>query len=51
MFARKHLDYQASYTPDVGFEGVGALFDYFRSHPENGALQRRSMHPIAGEEI
>lgn len=38
VVAREHLDYETADGPDVGFLGVGRLFDYFGRHPEDGTL-------------
>ena len=38
VLACEHLDDEAADGPDVGFDGVPGLFDYFGRHPEDGAL-------------
>ena len=39
VLAREHLYDETADGPDVGFLGVGGLFDYFGRHPEDGTLE------------
>lgn len=36
--AGEHLDDQTPHTPDIRFESVTRLLDYFGRHPEHAAL-------------
>jgi hypothetical protein len=47
MFACKHLDHQATNTPDIRLSGMRGLFDNLWGHPEYGALKRWSMRAVA----
>ena len=51
VLAREHLDDEAADGPDVGFLGVGGLFDDFGRHPEDGTLEGGTVKAVAGHQV
>jgi hypothetical protein len=51
MITGQHLDNQTTYTPDIGFLCVNALFHNLRGHPKHRTLERGSVRSITGQEI
>lgn len=47
MGACEHFDNETSQRPDVGLAGVRGLFDDFGGHPEDGALEGRTIDVAA----
>lgn len=44
MLTCEHFHYKTAEGPNVGFSCIASLLDDLRGHPEDGALQGRSMY-------